>query len=130
MAPSIYLYSLVNATDNTSVCVDVCPPTTYLSSLDCLDCADPCFECVNTSTTCTVCIPTYYTYINNETVNCVTECPVDITVAELNVSNVRVCSYCSSDCLTCSMDVANCTSCYDGKFLYIKSPTDLQVCVT
>ena len=71
VAPSIHLYLLVNATDNTSVCVDVCPPTTFLSSLECLDCVEPCFECVNTSTTCTVCLSTYYTYIDNNTVNCV-----------------------------------------------------------
>lgn len=71
----------------------------------------------------------YYTLVEDTSINCVAECPEDVTVGVLNDSNVLVCEYCDASCLTCSELVDNCTSCSNSS-LYVNDPLLPQACVS
>lgn len=66
----------------------------------CLFCSVPCYNCINTSSTCLSCISAYYSFINVSTINnnsveCLQSCPIDITVSN---DVAMTCDYCFSPC--------------------------------
>lgn len=124
---SLYLYQYIVNSINLSECVNICPSTTYGTTvsindtalLKCLPCDSPCTNCATNSTTCLSCLSTFYKYINitrnntNNLIECITQCPVDITIAN---STTMSCIYCMNPCTLCSNTPNNCTSCISGYF--------------
>lgn len=91
-----------------ATCITSCPSFTAPLNNVCVDCGN-CVKCID-ATSCQTCKAGYYAY-NNQ---CYTSCPSQAPITEANMT----CSPCDSTCLTCDLFTYNCTSCFNGRFLF------------
>jgi hypothetical protein len=100
--------------NSTQTCVADCGagnyPSAAASPTICTACVSPCATCTG-QTVCLTCAGGFF----KSGALCVSSCPVSTTVPN-NATNT--CDACAAICLTCSVSVANCTSCSTPNVFY------------